>query len=158
MGNRSNSRNVPQKKKMAPERCVRVINSTKVTHRRPKLTIREPLNYKDLYGNTTDLYKMVENNSVLSIKSTYPVFSCILCHLPAFQADSERFRRVSVIRVSTVKCNERPNSISAMSGTRNGINPLKSSLVSQFLHRIKAEVNNFPSIAFPTRLKPYHVC
>ena len=67
MGNRSNSRNVPQKKKMAPERCVRVINSTKVTHRQPKLTIREPLNYKDLYGNTTDLCKMVENNSVLSI-------------------------------------------------------------------------------------------
>ena len=148
----------PTEKKMAPERCVRVINSTKVTHRQPKLTIREPLNYKDLYGNTTDLCKMVENNSVLSIKSTYPVFSCILCHLPAFQADSERFRRVSVIRVSTVKCNERPNSISAMSETRNEINPLKSSLVSQFLHRIKAEVNSFPSIAFPTRLKPYHVC
>ena len=53
-------------------------------HRQPKLTIREPLNYKDLYGNTTDLCKMVENNSVLSIKSTYPVSSCILCHLPAF--------------------------------------------------------------------------
>ena len=92
MGNRSNSRNVPQNKKMASERCVRVINSTKVTHRQPKLTIREPLNYKDLYGNTTDLCKMVENNSVLSIKSTYPVFSGILCHLPASQADSERFR------------------------------------------------------------------
>ena len=57
----------PTEKKMAPERCVRVINSTKVTHRQPKLTIREPLNYKDLYGNTTDLCKMVENNSVLSI-------------------------------------------------------------------------------------------
>ena len=129
-----------------------------VVHRQPKLTIREPLNYNDLYGNTTDLCKMVENNSVLSIKSTYPVSSCILCHFPAFQADSERFRRVSVIRVSTVKCNERPNSISAMSETRNGINPLKSSLVSQFLHRIKVEVNSFPCIAFPTRSKPYHVC
>ena len=127
-------------------------------HRQPKLTIGERLNYKDLYGNTTDLCTMVENNSVLSIKSTYPVSSCILCHLPAFQADSERFRRVSVIRVSTVKCNERPNSISAMSETRNGINPLKSSLVSQFFHRIKEEVNSFPSIAFSTRLKPYHVC
>ena len=57
-------------------------------HRQPKLNIKEPLNYKDLYGNTTDLIKMVENNGVLSIKSTYPVFSCILCHLPAFQADS----------------------------------------------------------------------
>ena len=53
-------------------------------HRQPKLNIRESLNYKDLYGNTTDLCKMVENNSVLSIKSTYPVSSCILCHLPAF--------------------------------------------------------------------------
>ena len=127
-------------------------------HRQPKLTIRKPLNYKDLYGNTTDLCRMVENNSVLSIKSTYPVSSCILCHLPAFQADSKRFRRVSVIRVYTVKCNERPNSISAVSETRNGINSLKSSLVSQFLQRIKVEVNSFPSIAFPTRLKPYHVC
>ena len=71
-------------------------------YRQPKLNIREPLNYKDLYGNTTDLCKMVENISVLSIKSTYPVSSCIVCHLPAFQADSNRFRRVSVIRVSTV--------------------------------------------------------
>ena len=49
---------------------------------------------------------MVETNIVLSIKSTYPVFTCILCHLPAFQADSKRFRRVSVIRVSTAKCNK----------------------------------------------------
>ena len=32
---------------------------------------------------------MVETNIVLSIKSTYPVSSCILCHLPAFQADSK---------------------------------------------------------------------
>ena len=38
--------------------------------RQPKLNIREPLNYKDLYGNTTDLRKMVETNIVLSIKST----------------------------------------------------------------------------------------
>ena len=49
-----------------------------------------------LYGNTTDLYKMVETNIVLSIKSTKPVFTCILCHLPALQADSKRFRGVSV--------------------------------------------------------------
>ena len=41
-----------------------------LTHRQPKLNIREPLNYKDLYGNTTDLCKMVETNIVLSIKST----------------------------------------------------------------------------------------
>ena len=34
-------------------------------HRQPKLNIREPLNYKDLYGNTTDLCKMVETNIVL---------------------------------------------------------------------------------------------
>ena len=26
------------------------------------------------------------------VKSTYPVSSCILCHLPDFQADLERFR------------------------------------------------------------------
>ena len=84
------------------------------THRQPKLNIREPLNYKDLYGNITDLCKMVETNIILSIKSTYPTVSCILCHLPAFQADSKRFRRVSVNRVSTAKCNETPNTISAM--------------------------------------------
>ena len=67
-------------------------------------------------GIRTELCKMVENNSVLTIKSTYPVSSCILRQLPVFQADSKRFRRVSVIRVSTVKCdfNERPNSMSAM--------------------------------------------
>ena len=47
------------------------------------------LNCKDLYGNATDLYKMVEINFVLSIKSIYPVASCILCHLPAFQVDSK---------------------------------------------------------------------
>ena len=29
-------------------------------HWQPKLNIREPLNYKDFYGNTTDLCKMVE--------------------------------------------------------------------------------------------------
>ena len=65
-------------------------------------------------GIRMDLCKIVENNSVLTIKSTYPVSSCILCHLPAFQANSKRFRRVTLIRVSTVKCNKRPNSISAM--------------------------------------------
>ena len=101
---------------------------------------------------------MVETNIVLSIKSTYPVSTCILCHLPAFQADSKRFRRVSIIRVSTVKCNERPNSISAMPEARNGINPLKSSLVFQFLHRIKVEMHTYPASAPPTQLKPYHVC
>ena len=41
-----------------------------LAHRQPKLNFREPLNYKDLYGNTTDLCKMVETNIVLSIKST----------------------------------------------------------------------------------------
>ena len=46
---------------------------------------------------------MEETNTVLSIKSTYPVSSCILCHLQAFQAESKRFRRVSVIRVPTAK-------------------------------------------------------
>ena len=101
---------------------------------------------------------MAETNIFLSIKSTYPVSTCILCHLPAFQADSKRFRRVSVIRDSTVKCNERPNSISAMPGARNGINPLKSSLVSQFLYRIKVEMHTYPASAIPTQLKPYHVC
>ena len=75
----------------------------KQDHRQPKLNIREPLNYKDLYGNTTDLCKMVETNIVLPITSTYPAASCIVCYLPAFQADSKRFRRVSVIRVSTAK-------------------------------------------------------
>ena len=40
----------------------------------------------------------------------------------------------------------------------NGINPLKSSLLSQFLHRIKVEIYTYPSSAFPTQLKPYHVC
>ena len=75
----------------------------KIDHRQPKLNIREPFNHKDLYGNTTDLCKMVETNIVLSIKSTYPAAACSLCHLPAFQADSKRFRRVSVIPVSTAK-------------------------------------------------------
>ena len=65
--------------------------------------MREPLNYKDLYGNTTDSCKKAETNIVLSIKSTHPAASCILCRLPAFQADSKRFRLVSVIRVSIAK-------------------------------------------------------
>ena len=43
-------------------------NYSDVAHRQPKLNIREPLNYKDLY--TMDLCKMVETNIVLSIKST----------------------------------------------------------------------------------------
>ena len=68
-------------------------------HRKPNVNIRELLNYKDLYGNATDLCKMVETNIVLAIK-THPSASCILCHLPAFQAVSKRFRLVSVIRVS----------------------------------------------------------
>ena len=101
---------------------------------------------------------MVETNIVLSIKSTYLTAYRILCHLPAFQDDSKRFRLVSVIRVSTAKCNERPNSISAMPEARNGINPLKSSLVSQFLHRIKVEMHTYPASATPTQLKLYHVC
>ena len=64
-------------------------------HGQPNVNIREPLNYKDLYGNAKDLGKMVETNIVLSIKSTYPATSCILCHLPAIQARSKRFRLVS---------------------------------------------------------------
>ena len=135
-----------------------VLISLVVDHRQPKLNIREPLNYKDLYGNTTDLCKMADTNIVFSIKSTYPVSTCILRHLSAFEADSMRFRRVSVIRDSTVKCNERPNSISVMPEARNGINALKSSLVSQFLHGIKVEMHIYPASATPTQLKPYHVC
>ena len=61
-----------------------------LNHRQRKLNIREPLSYKDLYGKTTDLCKMVETNIVLSIKSTYLTAYCILCHLPL--ADSKRFR------------------------------------------------------------------
>ena len=101
---------------------------------------------------------MAETNIVFAIKSTYPVSTCILRHLSAFEADSKRFRRVSVIWDSTVKCNEKPNSISAMLEARNGINPLKSSLVSQFLYRIKVEMHIYPASATPTQLKPYHVC
>ena len=36
------------------------------------------LNYKDLCRNTTDLYKMVEINIVLSMTSIYPVDYSIL--------------------------------------------------------------------------------
>ena len=91
-------------------------NSNSKTNALPN---REPVQLysngvKDLYGNTADLCKMVENNCVLSIKSTYPVSSCILCHLPALQTDSKRFRRVSVIRVSTVKCNGKAELYSAL--------------------------------------------
>ena len=45
-----------------------------------------------------------------------------------------------------------------MPGARNGINPFKSSLVSQFLYRIKVEMHIYPASATPTQLKPYHVC
>ena len=53
-------------------------------YRQPKLNIREPLDYKDLYGKAMELCKKVETNIVLLIKSTYPAASCILCYLPAF--------------------------------------------------------------------------
>ena len=46
------------------------LKKKRTQHRQPKLNIREPLNYKDLYGNTTDSCKMVETNIVLSVKST----------------------------------------------------------------------------------------
>ena len=68
------------------------IQGSSLGHRQLKLNIREPLNYKDLYGNTTDLCKMVETNIVFSIKSSYPVSTCILCHFPAFQAGLKRCR------------------------------------------------------------------
>ena len=86
-------------------------------------------NDNDLYGNATDLYTIVEINGVfLSIKSTNPVFSSILCHLLAFQAASKRFRRVCVVRVSTAKRSARPSC--PFRDTRSGKNPLKSPLVS----------------------------
>ena len=47
-----------------------VVISVCFMHRQLKFNIREPLNYKDLYGNATDLCKMIETNIVLSIKST----------------------------------------------------------------------------------------
>ena len=98
---------------------------------------------------------MVETNIVLSINSTYRTASCILCHLPAFQSDSKQFPRVSVIRVSTAERNPRPNTVAAMPEARKGINPLKSSLVFQFLHRIKVEMYTYPARAILTQLKPW---
>ena len=74
---------------------------------------------------------MVETNIILSIKSTYPAASCILCHLPVFQADSERFRRVSVIQVSR---------------------PLLSKTVSAMLEarKKKKSVEIIPSVLIPS--------
>ena len=57
-------------KEPSPNVSVDVGKEDSSDHRQPKLNIREPLNYNDLYGNTTDLCKMVETNIVLSIKST----------------------------------------------------------------------------------------
>ena len=45
-----------------------------------------------------------------------------------------------------------------MTEARSEKNPLKSSLVSQFLLRIKVELYTYPAIVIPTRLQPYHVC
>ena len=75
---------------LVPSACL-VYYTRLMVHRQPKLNIREMLNHKDLYGNTTGL----------SLRSTYSVSTCILCHLPALQADSKRFRRVSIFWVST---------------------------------------------------------
>ena len=65
-------------------------------------TVLSRFNYIDLHGNATDLYTIVEINVLLSLKSTNPDFSSILCHL-AFQAASKRFRRVCVVRVSSAR-------------------------------------------------------
>ena len=54
----------------SPIRDKRTACNLTADHRQPKLNIRELLNHKDLYGNTTDLCKMAENNIVLSIKDT----------------------------------------------------------------------------------------
>ena len=62
-------------------------------HRQPKLNIREPLNYKDLYGNTTNLCKMVESNIVLSInKVNLPRF---YLYSLSFTSFSSRFEAIS---------------------------------------------------------------
>ena len=49
------------------------------------------LNYKDLYGNVTDLCKMAEVNIILSIKSTFPSASYSL----SFTSFSSRFESIS---------------------------------------------------------------
>ena len=41
-------------------------------------------NHNDLYENATDLYTIVEINVPLSIKSTNPAFSSIICYLLSF--------------------------------------------------------------------------
>ena len=58
------------------------------------------LNYKDLYENAMDLCKIGKICIVLSLKSIYPVASCVLCLLPTFQADLKRlgFKLVEAIR------------------------------------------------------------
>ena len=108
-----------------------------------------------------DLSKMVEINITLSIKTTQPVASCILCNLSAIEADLKRFRRVSVDWISTAqtaKINRRLNTISAMPEPRSAKNPLKTSLVSQFFHRIKVEMYIYPASVIPSQLLRYHVC
>ena len=60
---------------------------SRVHHRQPKLNIREPLNYKDLYWNKTDLCEMVETNIVL-------IAELIVClTIESHRCGSRRFDR-----------------------------------------------------------------
>ena len=64
----------------------------------------------------------------------------ILCCLPASPAHLKRFRRDNVLHVSTTKNITRHNSRSRSDRRSKRKKPLKLSLLSQFVYRIKAEM------------------
>ena len=57
-----------------------------LVHRQPKLNIREPLNYKDLYGNKTDLCNCFVNKVNLTRFYLYSL---------SFTSFSSRFEAIS---------------------------------------------------------------
>ena len=79
---------------------------------------------------------------------------CIFCCLPAPQADLTRFRRVIVRWVSTAKRKTRLHTDFRSARRSKRINPLKITLLTQFLRRIEEEMLKVHSSLLATQFSP----
>ena len=79
---------------------------------------------------------------------------CILCCLPAPQADLTRFQRVIVLGVSTAKRKTRLHTDFRSARRSKRINPLKITLPTQFLRRIEEEMSKLHVSSLATQFRP----
>ena len=107
-----------------------------------------------MYGNATALLE----KSIIVIFCEQNLLTlllcCILCCLPAPRADLTRFRLVIVLGVSTAKRKTRLHTDFRTARRLNRINPLKTTLPTQFVRRIEEEMSKLHVSSLATQFRP----